>query len=118
MPEKSRFTEEEKQALRQQNQALTNALLKPKPKTKPKSQKTETTYVVMALNYWGAGSTIEEAKQNLKKAGGNLIRYIVTQLPPGAEDVFVDQLGTIRWTWARGADRTQKSVVVAKRGVK
>lgn len=114
MPEKSRFTEEEKQALRQQNQALTNALLKPKPK----SQKTETTFIAMSPNYWGKGESVEEAKKELKKAGGTLTQYIVIQLPPGTEDAFVDQLGTVRWTWAEGADKTQHTVVVAKRGTK
>jgi hypothetical protein len=85
--------------------------------TKPKTE-TETTYVAMAPNFWGKGETIEEAKKNLKAAGGKLTTYIVTQLPPGAEDVYVDQLGYIRWTWSEGADKTQESVVVAKRGVK
>jgi hypothetical protein len=108
----SRFTEEERQAISQQNQALTNALLSPPQKTTP------TTYIAMAPNYWGKGATVEEAKKELKKAGGTLTQYIVFQLPPGAEDAFVDQLGTVRWTWAEGADKTQESVIVAKRGTK
>jgi hypothetical protein len=86
--------------------------------TQPEQKTETTTYIAMSPNYWGKGESVEEAKKELKKAGGTLTQYIVFQLPEGAEDAFVDQLGTVRWTWAEGADKTQKTVVVTKRGVK
>jgi hypothetical protein len=83
---------------------------------KPTTSTTTQTFIAMSPNYWGKGESVEEAKKELKKAGGTLTKYLVFQLPPGAEDAFVDQMGTVRWTWAEGADRTQQCVIVAKRG--
>jgi len=78
----------------------------------------EAIYIVLARNFWGKGDTIEEAKKQLKLAGGNLTRYIVYRLPEGVTDAWVDNMGTIRWEWAEGADTSLKGEIVAKRGVK
>jgi len=76
-------------------------------------------YVALCPNYWGIGNTVEEAKANMKKAGGSLVRYLVKLLPQGATDVSVSRLdGTVEWVWAEGADRTAKVEIVASRGVK
>jgi len=79
----------------------------------------ERIYVAFCPHYWGIGSTVEEAKANMKKAGGSLTRYLVKLLPQGATDVTVSRVdGTVEWTWAEGADRTAKVEIVASRGVK
>lgn len=76
-------------------------------------------YVALCPNYWGKGSTVDEAKKNMKEAGGSLQRYFVKLLPVGATEVTVSRVdGTIEWIWAEGADRTGKTEVVASRGVK
>jgi hypothetical protein len=80
--------------------------------------KVETIYVALAPHYWGKGPTIGKAKANLKAAGGMLTRYVVLQLPDGAQDAYVDQMGNVHWTWAQGADTTRHAVEVARRGVK
>lgn len=77
------------------------------------------TYIALCPHYWGKGSTVDEAKKNMKEPGGTLVRYIVFLLPPGAENATVDPFdGTIRWEWAEGANTSLTTEVVAKRGVK
>jgi len=77
-----------------------------------------TTFVALCPNYWGKGATVDEAKKNLKEAGGNLTKYVVFRLPDGATNVGVSPVnGAIDWEWAEGADTTRTMEVVAKRGV-
>lgn len=76
-------------------------------------------YIALCPNYWGKGATVEEAKKNMKEAGGSLVRYLVKLLPLGATEVTVSPVdGTIEWIWAEGADRTGTTEVVASHGVK
>ena len=77
-------------------------------------------YIAVSPGYWGRGATIEEAKATLKKFGGNLNKVVVSELPVGAVGAFVDDLGTIRWTWAEDYDgpRIVDLPVVYSRGVK
>jgi hypothetical protein len=77
------------------------------------------TYVVIGNHFWGLGSTIDEAKKNLKKEGGSLSRYVVYLLPPGAVNVRVHSVrGDILWDWEDGADTSLHVEIVAKHGVK
>jgi hypothetical protein len=76
------------------------------------------TFIAIAPNYWGKGATPEEAKKNLKAAGGNLSRYLVYLLPAGATNVTVHPVnGAIEWEWTEGADTSQGLTLVASRGV-
>lgn len=54
-------------------------------------------YIATSPNYWGRGSTVEEAKANLKNEGGTLSKHIVFVAPEGAEAAWVDGLGGIHW---------------------
>ena len=74
-------------------------------------------YVAMIYGFWGWGATVAEAVARLRKAnrGRDSIakgKRLVIQLPAGATDVWVDDLGGIRWTWAEGADRTAGTVTI------
>ena len=77
------------------------------------------TFIAVCPHYWGMGSTVDEAKKNMKKAGGSLTRYVVYLLPPGAINATVDRIdGSISWEWDEGADTNQHINVVVKRGVR
>lgn len=83
------------------------------------TKQTKPTYIAICPHYWGRGSTVDEAKRNLKAVGGTLTRYVVYVLPPGAINVTVDKVrGDILWDWEEGADTSLHAEVVAKRGVK
>lgn len=74
-------------------------------------------FIAIVPNYWGWGETAAEAIVRCRAAArGNVSvakgKRLVIQLPPGATDVFVDQMGAIRWTWADGADRNGQTVTV------
>jgi hypothetical protein len=72
-------------------------------------------FIVMVPNHWGWGETIAEAAVRCRDRGRVSVRQgkrLVVQLPPGATDVWVDQMGAIRWTWAEGADRTAQTVTI------
>ena len=71
-----------------------------------------TAFVALGPNTWGIGATAAEAKANLRRQGGNLARYLVVQMPEGALEAWVDTMGTLRWEWADGADRTGLPVQV------
>lgn len=72
--------------------------------------------------YYGCGYTIEEAKANLKKFGGNLNRVAVYRLPEGVHNAFVSHFGEIMWTWVseefRDSHDGKPLEVVYRRGVK
>jgi hypothetical protein len=68
-------------------------------------------------NYFGKGDTIKEARDNCRKAGGSLkgpFRLFI--MPDGAENVFVDDFGCIRWKWAKGADQSKTTELIDQRG--
>lgn len=44
-------------------------------------------------NYWGKGDTLEEAKANLKKAGGKIGKY--WRLRSVAPDTYVSEIGNL-----------------------
>lgn len=76
-------------------------------------------YVVIAPNYWGKGSTVDEAKRNLRKEGGKLTKYIVYRLPQGTLNAWVHPVhGGLQWEWKDDADTSLKPEIIAKRGVK
>ena len=94
------------------------------PETAPETAATaELTVEFLAISpvgfggYYGRGATVEAAKKELKDAGGNLVRYLVVELPPGAEKAHVDAFGGITWTWAEGADMSAQPKEVYRRGV-
>ena len=66
---------------------------------------------------WGWGSTPEEAVKTARRMnGGRGARKgerVVYQLPAGALDAYVDQMGGVQWTWAEDApDRNAVGVTV------
>ena len=74
-------------------------------------------FVCFVPNYWGWGATVAEAVARCRKAtrGHESTakgKRLVIQLPAGATDVWVDQMGALRWTWADGADKTAQTVTV------
>ncbi len=71
--------------------------------------------IAMVPGYWGKGATLDEAKDNARKAGarGRLNgQWLVKQLPEGAVDVYVDEMGNINWFWLKGADQEARPVVL------
>jgi hypothetical protein len=74
-------------------------------------------FICMIAHYWGWGATAQEAivrcraacKGQYSVAKG---KRLVLQMPAGATDIWVDQMGAIRWTWADGADATAEIVTV------
>jgi hypothetical protein len=69
--------------------------------------------------YYGKGYTVEEAKANLKGAGGSLTRYLVYRLPEGATAGYVDDWGGFCWTWKDDApDKNAVGETVFQRGMK
>jgi len=74
-------------------------------------------FICLIPNYWGWGATVQEAVVRCRAAckGRESVakgKRLVVQLPVGATDVWVDDMGAIRWTWAEGADRTASTVNV------
>jgi hypothetical protein len=74
-------------------------------------------FVAMIPHYWGWGATIPEAVARLRKAchGRESVakgKRLVVQMPVGSTDVWVDDFGAIRWTWAEGADTTAQTATV------
>jgi len=68
-------------------------------------------YVAMIYHYWGWGATIPDAVARLRKACGGREsvakgKRLVVKMPPGSQNVWVDDMGAFRWTWAEGADNT------------
>jgi hypothetical protein len=61
-------------------------------------------FVAMFPHQWGKGPTPEHAIKQARKAGGRGRDYFVKRLPNGAREVWVDDSGGIRWTWALDAD--------------
>lgn len=51
--------------------------------------------------------------------GGTLTRHVVCRMPDEAENIYIDDFGTIRWTWAEGYTGPKKVEleIVSKRGV-
>lgn len=70
--------------------------------------------------YWGSGTSIEEAKANLKANGGKLNRVAVWELPEGAIKGFMNDWSQISWEWDPEftGEKIHKANVVYKRGVK
>lgn len=77
------------------------------------------TFVAICPNYWGKGETQNEALAAMVEVGGTRSRYQVYQLPTEAQDAYVDQLGTIRWTWPEGytGSRIVDLELVAEHGI-
>lgn len=42
---------------------------------------------------------------------------MVWRMPEGSSEVYVDEGGVVRWTWAEDADRSQGLTEVESRGV-
>lgn len=60
----------------------------------PTGQTTERWYIAVAFQTWGRGRTIDEAKRQLKKAGGKLKTYLVYafDVVPG-DKPWIDEMG-------------------------
>ena len=70
---------------------------------------------------WGWGATPQDAIRQARKAnGGKGARKgdrVVYALPDGALDAYVDQMGSIVWTWAEDApNKTAKGIVIEEPG--
>ena len=70
---------------------------------------------------WGWGATPQDAIRQARKAnGGKGARKgerVVYALPDGALDAYVDQMGSICWTWAEDApNKTAKGLVIEEPG--
>lgn len=69
-------------------------------------------FIAMVYHYWGWGATREDAIARLRKAAPRDTsiakgKRLIYQLPAGAVDPWVDDIGQIRWTWADDApDKT------------
>lgn len=61
---------------------------------------TKTHYIAISADAWGRGDTIEDAKQQLKRAGGNLKTYYVERCeqPADSPNPYVDNYGCTVWT--------------------
>lgn len=72
--------------------------------------------------WYGVGYTVEEAKANLKRVGGNLNKVAIFRLPEGVHSAYVSGFGQIHWTWVSDEFRDSWDggdlEVVHRRGVK
>ena len=64
-------------------------------------------FICLIPNYWGWGETVAEAAVKCRAAckGRESVRKgkrAVYQLPEGAIDAWVDNMGSIQWTWGPG----------------
>ena len=81
-------------------------------------------YVTLYRHSWGRGHTPEEAKKNARKAGGTGTAWLTVQLPERAQDPYVDDFGSVGWTWPGGWSdgrcilerRTNSDLVTVARG--
>ena len=81
-----------------------------------------TWFVAVYAHSWGRGRTADEAKKQARKAGGRGDEWYVKQLPDGAKDPYVDDLGGIVWGWEdaepEGYVHAQLPIVAMGRGAK
>lgn len=70
------------------------------------------TYIALGLYSWGKGTSQKEARKLQLKNGPSDKLMVIKRLPEGAIDAYVDEMGTIKWTWAVGADRSARCEVV------
>lgn len=62
-----------------------------------------TTFIAIAANFYGAGTTLKEARDNLVKAGGSRHeKQIVYRLPDGAMGAYVANNGQVFWFGVEG----------------
>lgn len=62
------------------------------------------TIVVLGPNYWGKGTTLAEAKANLRKQGGRLSwGYLILTFPPETEFKGVDDFGRYHYSTRDGS---------------
>ncbi len=65
---------------------------------------------------WGWGTSPTEAAKMARKAGSRYTAKkdrLTVELPEGALDAYVDQMGQVRWDWADDApDKTSHGQVV------
>ena len=66
-------------------------------------------YVCFYPNYWGVGTTPDEAKKKARQAHGRGNEWYIKLLPEGVEKPYVDQMGCICWTWPKDWTDEQKS---------
>ena len=75
-------------------------------------------FIAMVYHYWGWGATPAEAIARCRKAGGTHVvkgQRLIYQMPLGAIDPWVDDLGAIHWSWADDApDRTANGTTIEK----
>lgn len=63
-------------------------------------------FIVMTRDHhWGWGATPEDAIKVVRQMGGKAPKgeRLVYKLPTGAQDAYVDQMGSIVWEWAENA---------------
>jgi hypothetical protein len=81
-----------------------------------RKEPTNPRFVALACCYWGVGETVEEARRRLRLAGARLSeRHLVFELPEGVENVWVDDLGCVRWDWREGFVPAPEEVHVRSR---
>lgn len=74
-------------------------------------------FIVMTRNLnWAWGQRVQDALRNVREMPGERARKgerVVYQLPTGAVDAWVDQMGAVRWTWADDApDRNAVGITI------
>jgi len=75
-------------------------------------------FIAMIYHYWGWGAKPKEAVARLRQAAprDNSVakgKRLIYQLPTGAVDAYVGEIGDIRWTWADNApDRTASGIYI------
>lgn len=65
-------------------------------------------FIAMIYHYWGWGATPKEAVAKLRTVAPRDYsvakgKRAIYQLPAGARDAHVGEIGDIRWTWADDA---------------
>lgn len=78
---------------------------------------TKVHYIAISQYAWGRGDTIEAAKKQLVKAGGNLKTYFIQRVeqPDGAANPYVDGYGATVYTPIAEESGHALPVVEAKR---
>jgi len=91
--------------------------------TQENSTMDQTTFIVIGQHHWGSGSTEAEAKKVFRQQSSAVrlgYGYTVIEFPPGVEFEYVDQFGSVNWSWPEDVadeDRVQPVVTEhARRG--
>ena len=70
----------------------------------------ENRYLIGGLGVWGKGSTLIDALSNVPSAETDMSCLQAFEMPEGTTKLYVDDMGSSRWTWDEDApDRDARS---------